>query len=241
MSAARSASGNDDALVLDDRLPERLARDGVVPRELERRPRDPDGLRGDHRARALEGAQRRRAAPLHRRSRCRPPRRWTTGGGEPRSASRPFAIRARAGAPRRRGAGRPGTRQSSKTISPVCEARQPSLSSLRSSVSPGVPFGTMKTPWPRWPASGSTVATTTWTSAMPPLPMKTFCPSMTQSSPSLRARVWMERTSLPPLGSVTARAASLMSLGRAEALRAPSARAARRSRPAGSRRARALA
>jgi hypothetical protein len=36
--------------------------------------------------------------------------------------------------------------------------------------------------------------------------MKTFWPSMTQSSPSLRALVWIERTSLPPLGSVTARA-----------------------------------
>ena len=143
-----------------------------------------------------------------------------TGGGEPRSASRPLAIRsARRSSPPRSWSA--GTRQSSKTISPVCEARQPSLSSLRSRVSPGVPLGTMKTPWPRWPASGSTVATTTWTSAMPPLPMKTFCPSMTQSSPSLRARVWIERTSLPPLGSVTASAASFRSSGRAEALRRP--------------------
>ena len=48
---------------------------------------------------------------------------------------------------------------------------------------------------------------------MPPLPMKTFWPSMTQSSPSLRARVWIERTSLPPLGSVTASAASCRSPG----------------------------
>ena len=80
-------------------------------------------------------------------------------------------------------------------------------------VRPGVPLGTMNTPWPRWPASGSTVATTTCTSAMPPLPMKTFWPSMTQSSPSLRARVWIERMSLPPLGSVTASAASFMSSG----------------------------
>ena len=48
---------------------------------------------------------------------------------------------------------------------------------------------------------------------MPPFPMKTFWPSITQSPPSLRARVWIERMSLPPLGSVTARAASLMSSG----------------------------
>ena len=95
----------------------------------------------------------------------------------------------------------------------MCEARQPSLSSLRSIDRPGVPLGTMNTPWPRCPASGSTVATTTCTSAMPPLPMNTLWPSMTQSPPSWRARVWIERTSLPPLGSVTARAASLMSSG----------------------------
>ena len=132
------------------------------------------------------------------------------GGGEPCSASRPLAIRSasRSSPPSSWSA---GTRQSSKTISPVCEARQPSLSSLRNIVSPGVPLGTMNTPCPRWPASGSTVATTTWTSAIPPLPMNTFWPSITQSSPSLRARVWIDRTSLPPLGSVTARAASLMS------------------------------
>lgn len=43
--------------------------------------------------------------------------------------------------------------------------------------------------------------------------MKTFWPSMTQSPPSMRAWVWIERMSLPPLGSVTARAASLTSLG----------------------------
>jgi hypothetical protein len=43
--------------------------------------------------------------------------------------------------------------------------------------------------------------------------MNTFWPSMTQSEPSLRARVWIERMSLPPLGSVTASAASLRSPG----------------------------
>jgi len=34
--------------------------------------------------------------------------------------------------------------------------------------------------------------------------MNTLWPSITQSSPSRRAWVWIERTSLPPLGSVTA-------------------------------------
>ena len=53
-----------DALVLDDRLPERLALGRVVARELERGAGDADRLSGDHRARALEGAERRRAAPL---------------------------------------------------------------------------------------------------------------------------------------------------------------------------------
>ena len=78
----------------------------------------------------------------------------------PSSAARPLAIRSRSRSspPSSRSA---GTRQPSSAISPVCEARQPSLSSLRSIVSPGVPFGTTNTPWPRCPASGSTVATTT--------------------------------------------------------------------------------
>ena len=43
--------------------------------------------------------------------------------------------------------------------------------------------------------------------------MNTFWPSITQSLPSRRARVWIERTSLPPLGSVTASAASFRSPG----------------------------
>src|SRR5207302_1815891 len=149
-----------DALVLDDRLAERLPGDRVVACELERGARDADRLGRDHRASPLEGAQRRRAAALH-------------GGRGPALLGR---------CRRRRSARRPspprgwpaGTRQSSKTSSPVSEARQPSLSSLRNIVRPGVPFGTTKTPWPRWPAWGSTVATTTWTSAIPPLPTSTW-------------------------------------------------------------------
>src|SRR3954452_11224165 len=59
-----------DALVLDDRLAEGLARHRVVACELQRGTSDPDGLRGHHRARALEGSQRGRAAALHRGGRA---------------------------------------------------------------------------------------------------------------------------------------------------------------------------
>jgi len=46
-------------------------------------------------------------------------------------------------------------------------------------------------------SSGSTAATTTWTSAMPPLVMKIFWPLITHS-PFLRtARVFIEETSEP--------------------------------------------
>ena len=44
---------------------------------------------------------------------------------------------------------------------------------------PFVPGGTTKLAWPRVPSSGSTVATTTCTSAMPPLVMKIFWPLIT--------------------------------------------------------------
>ena len=57
------------------------------------------------------------------------------------------------------------------------------------------------------------MATTTCTSAMPPLVMKHLVPSMIQSSPSRRARVRRLPTSLPELGSVMAKAPSLMSSG----------------------------
>ena len=54
---------------------------------------------------------------------------------------------------------------------------------------PGVPFSTTNEAWPRWPSSGATLATTTWTSAIPPLVMKTLVPLSTHSSPSrLRGR-----------------------------------------------------
>jgi hypothetical protein len=46
-----------DSLVLDDRLAEGLALDGVVARELKRRAGDPDHLGGHHRPRPLERPQ----------------------------------------------------------------------------------------------------------------------------------------------------------------------------------------
>ena len=69
---------------------------------------------------------------------------------------------------------------------------------------PGVPLPTTNEAWPRWPSSGSTVATTTWTSAMPPLVMKTLVPFSTHSSPSSLAVVFRLLTSEPACGSVTA-------------------------------------
>ena len=65
-------------------------------------------------------------------------------------------------------------------------------------------LGTMKEAWPRWPSSGSTVATTTFTSAMPPLEMKTLVPLSTHSSPSSLAVVRSDLTSEPAPASVTA-------------------------------------
>ena len=69
----------------------------------------------------------------------------------------------------------------------------PSLSSFLPWLKPGVPFSTMNDAWPRWPSSGATFATTTVTSAMPPLEMKILVPLRTHSSPSRLAVVRSER------------------------------------------------
>ena len=95
-------------------------------------------------------------------------------------------------------------RQSSRITSAVCEARIPSFDSFLPWRRPGVSLATTNEAWPRWPSSGSTVATTTWTSAMPPLEMKTLVPLRTHSSPSSFAVERSERTSEPAWGSVTA-------------------------------------
>jgi hypothetical protein len=47
---------------------------------------------------------------------------------------------------------------------------------------PGVPGGTTKLAWPRDPNSGATEATTTFTSAMPPLVIQVLVPLRTHSS-----------------------------------------------------------
>ena len=73
---------------------------------------------------------------------------------------------------------------------------------------PLVPGGTTKLACPRVPSSGSTAATTTCTSAIPPFVMKIFWPLSTHS-PFLRtARVFIDDTSEPASGSVTANAPS---------------------------------
>ena len=82
----------------------------------------------------------------------------------------------------------------------------PILSSFLPCVWPSRSFSTMNEAWPRWPSSGSTVATTTVTSAMPPLVMKTLVPFRTHSfvDSSSLAVVRSDLTSEPAPASVTA-------------------------------------
>ena len=98
---------------------------------------------------------------------------------------------------------------------------------LRPSCPGEMPFasliGTMNAAWPREPSSGSTVAITTWTSAMPPLVAHAFWPLMTHSpaASSNLARVRTPETSEPAFGSEAQNAATLTSSGGAEAARYP--------------------
>ena len=62
---------------------------------------------------------------------------------------------------------RPGMRTSSSTTSAVCDARMPCLRYFWPWLRPFVPGPMTKLAWPRPLSSGSTAATTTWTSAMP--------------------------------------------------------------------------
>ena len=73
-------------------------------------------------------------------------------------------------------------RQSSNTTSPVCDARMPIFLNFWPAERPGVPAGTTKLAWPRDPSCGSTEATTTLRSAMPPFVIQVFVPLMTHSS-----------------------------------------------------------
>ncbi len=95
----------------------------------------------------------------------------------------------------------------------MCEARTPCLRNFWPWLSPGVPGGTMKLAWPRVPSAGSTAATTTCTSAMPPLVAHDLVPLSTHSSLASRysARVRIEPMSLPASGSEAQNAPSFTS------------------------------
>ena len=174
----------------------------VVAGELERRPGDADGLRGHRRPGHLERLQRRRrpsAPPLRARARSSLPR---------ASPCRPGRSRRGSGSPR---AGpRPCARRGCRASSPSCPAGGPAC-----------PAPTRNAAWPRWPSVGSTVATTMWTSAMPPLVMNTFVPFSTHSSPSRRAVVRSADTSEPAFGLGDAQRADRGSLRGAEHPRGP--------------------
>src|SRR5712692_6373381 len=102
-----------------------------------------------------------------------------------------------------------GTRQLSKTIIAVSEARIPSLFSTRATVIPGVLCSTMKGLIPARPAFLSTVAHTTtkpsdFSAAIWPAVQKIFVPLITQWSPSRVAVVVIAAESEPHPGSVIA-------------------------------------
>ena len=89
-------------------------------------------------------------------------------------------------APDRRARSAPGTRTSSRITSAVWLARMPILRNFgpHRQARP-CRGGTTKDAWPRAPSAGSTVATTTWTSAMPPLVIQVLVPFSTHSSVAL--------------------------------------------------------
>ena len=105
------------------------------------------------------------------------------------------------GEPRRFSA---GTRQSSNRIVAVSEALIPSLCSSRSTVIPGVPFGTTNDLIAARPRSLSRVAQTTTASDRSPEVTKIFSPFRTYASPSRTAVVRMLAESEPVSGSVIA-------------------------------------
>src|SRR5215472_12763825 len=110
---------------------------------------------------------------------------------------------------------RPGTLTSSSTTSAVCEARTPSLRNFCPCDRPFVPGPMMKLACPLLPSAGSTDATTTCTSAMPPLVAHALVPFSTHSSVAswYTALVLIAPTSLPASGSDEQNAPSLTSPG----------------------------
>ena len=92
----------------------------------------------------------------------------------------------------------------------MCDARRPCFLTLVPISRPFVPGGITKLAWPRAFSSGSTEATTTCTSAIPPLVAHAFWPLSTHSSAasSYLARVRRLETSEPASGSETQNAAT---------------------------------
>ena len=78
-----------------------------------------------------------------------------------------------------------------------------------------MPGGITKLAWPRAPSAGSTEATTTWTSAIPPLVAHDLVPLRIHSSLAswYSARVRIALTSLPASGSEAQNAPSLTEPG----------------------------
>ena len=153
-----------DRLVHDDRLAERLALLGVVEGVLVGGAGDADG----HGAPTAG-----RVASKVAMAGCFSPVFWPLAGlgqlvVELLLAAEQAASRARA---RRRARPR-------RCATPGCRASCTS----GPATGPGVPGGTTKLAWPRPLSSGSTVATTTWTSAMPPLVIHALVPLSTHSS-----------------------------------------------------------
>ena len=98
-----------------------------------------------------------------------------------------------------------GIRTSSSRTSAVCEARMPCFLTFTPWLMPFVSIGITNAAWPRERSSGSTEATTTWTSAMPPFVAQAFWPLITHSFvfSSNLARVRRAETSEPASGSET--------------------------------------
>ncbi len=92
----------------------------------------------------------------------------------------------------------------------MCDARSPCFLTLAPCSIPGVSIGTTNAAWPREPSSRSTLAITTWTSAIPPFVAHAFWPLRSQSpvASSNLAVVRIADTSDPASGSEEQNAAT---------------------------------
>jgi hypothetical protein len=150
-----------DRLVLDDRHPEGLALHRVLHDCVEGRPGDPDGLDADDRARRLEGRQRAGLGTNASSGLVAPPTIFASSLSCPPSSWSSGTNTSCRRAPRVRGP-------------------DPELLDLLGLLKPSASLVTMNDAWPRWPRFGSTVATTMWTSAIPPLVIQIFSPLSSQ-------------------------------------------------------------